>query len=94
MAREVFKLLCDMDMLEHPIHRHCFVGGEEEYKQWSTTLPSCYFSISPVTVKDPRSMYALSSLDGRKRFCSKQTPHIWLTTPGTLLKLLRRLLGL
>ena len=23
---EVFTLLRDMDMLEHPIHRHCFVG--------------------------------------------------------------------
>ena len=54
-------------MLDHPIHRHCFVGGYKVYKQWSTDLPNCYFSISPVTVKDPRSMFALSSLDGRKR---------------------------
>ena len=54
-------------MLDHPIHRHCFVGGYEEYKQWSTDLPNCYFGISPVTVEDPQSMYALSSLDGRKR---------------------------
>lgn len=66
-ASEVFELLQEMDMLEHPIHRHCFVGGEEEYRQWSTSLPNCYFSISPVTVKDPRTMYALSSLDNRKR---------------------------
>ena len=66
-ASEVFELLREMDMLEHPIHRHCFVGGEEEYRQWSTSLPNCYFSISPVTVKDPRTMYALSSLENRKR---------------------------
>ena len=66
-AAEVFELLRSMDMLNHPIHRHCFVGGEVEYRQWRTSLPNCYFSISPVTVKDPRTMYALSSLDNRKR---------------------------
>ena len=44
VATEVFTFLRDMDMLEHPIHRHCFVGGEEEYKQWSTSLSKCHFS--------------------------------------------------
>ena len=67
-AKQANDLLKDMDILDHPIHRHCFVGGGyKEYKRWSTDLPNCYFSISPVTVKDPRSMFALSSLDGRKR---------------------------
>ena len=55
-ASEVLELLREMNMLKHPIHRRCFVGGEEEYKQWSTSLPNCYFSISMVTVKDPRTM--------------------------------------
>ena len=63
-----FRMLLVRDMLEHPIHRHCFVAGGEEYKQRSTSSPNCYISISPVTVKDPKSMYALSSLDGRKLF--------------------------
>ena len=66
-ATQVYDLLEDMDLRDHPVRRHCFVGGYEKYKQWSTDLPNCYFSISPVTVEDPRSMYALSSLDGRKR---------------------------
>ena len=66
-AEQVYDLLKDLGMHGHPIHCHCFVGGYEEYKQWSTDLPNGYFSISPVTVEDPRSMYALSSLDGRKR---------------------------
>ena len=66
-AVEVFELLRSMDMLNHPIHCHCFVGGEVEYRQWSTSLPNCYFNISSVTVKDPRTMYVLSSLDNRKR---------------------------
>ena len=66
-AKNVHDLLEDMDMLNHPIHRHCFIGGQEEYKQWSTDMPNCYFSISPVTVDDSRTMNALSSLDGHKR---------------------------
>ena len=36
-ASEVFELLREIDMLEHPIHCHCFVGGEEEYRQWSSS---------------------------------------------------------
>ena len=66
-AKNVHDLLEDMDMLNHPIHRHCFIGGQEEYKQWSTDMPNCYFSISPVTVDDSRTMNALSSLGGHKR---------------------------
>ena len=66
-AKEVYDLLKDMDMLEHPIHRHCFIGGQDEYKQWCTDMPNCYFSVSPLTVADPQSMNALSSLDGPKR---------------------------
>ena len=65
-AAEVLDLLRSMDMTNHKIHRHCFVGGEEEYIQWSTSLPNCYFSISPVTVRNPGTMRALSSLDNRK----------------------------
>ena len=67
-AAEVLDLLCSMDMTNHKIHRQCLVGREEEYIQWSTSLPNCYFSISPVTVRNPGTMRALSSLDNRKRF--------------------------
>ena len=66
-AAEVLDLLRSIDMTNHKIHRHCFVGGEEEYIQWSTSLPNCNFSISPVTVRNPGTMRALSSLDNRKR---------------------------
>ena len=63
---DVFELLRSMDMLNHPIHRSCFVGGEVEYTQWST-LPNVYSSTSPITAKDPRTIYALICLDNRKR---------------------------
>lgn len=66
-AREVLTLLLELGMFDHPIHRHCFIGGEEEYRQWTSSLPNCYFSISPATVKDPKTMHALSLLDNRHR---------------------------
>lgn len=66
-AAEVLKILTEMDMLRHPIHRHCFVGKEKEYIQWYTSLPNCYFSISPVTVDDPVTMSALRTQDFSKR---------------------------
>lgn len=66
-AKEVLELLEEMNMLEQPIHRHCFVGKEEEYRQWYTSLPNCYFSISPVTVDNPNTMSALRTQNFRKR---------------------------
>ena len=63
VATEVLDLLRSIDVTNHRIHRHYFVGGEEEYIQWSTSLPNCYFSISPVTVLNPGTMRAFSSLD-------------------------------
>ena len=59
-AAEVLDLLRSMDMTNHKIHGHCFVGGKEEYIQWSTYLRNFYFSISPVTVRNPGTMRALS----------------------------------
>ena len=44
-AKEVLKLLLKLGFQDHPIHRYCFVGKEDEYKQWSSFLPNCYFSI-------------------------------------------------
>ena len=66
-AKEVLKVLKEMNMQQHRIHRHCFVGKEEEYSQWYTSLPNCYFSISPVTINDPVTMSALRTQDFRKR---------------------------
>ncbi|MCG8046072.1 MAG: TatD family hydrolase, partial [Candidatus Thiodiazotropha endolucinida] len=66
-AEEVLGILREMDMLQHPIHRHCFVGKEKEYIQWYTSLPNCYFSLSPVTVADPITMSALRTQDFSKR---------------------------
>ena len=44
------------------IHHHCFVGGEQENRDWSSTLPSCYFSISSLSLEDRRTKALLSVL--------------------------------
>ena len=66
-ALDVLNLIKELKMEDHPIHRHCFVGGEQEYKDWSSDLPNCYFSISPVTVLSSDTMNALRTLGNRKR---------------------------
>lgn len=85
-ALEVLSLLQELDMVNHPIHRHCFVGGEEEYRQWTTILPNCYFSISPVTLRDPKTMYALSSLDNRKRLLLETDSSYLIDFPWSISK--------
>lgn len=62
-AKEVLSLLLECDLSNTRIHRHCFVGGEEEYRQWSTSLPNCYFSISSASLKDSRTIAWLLLLE-------------------------------
>ena len=45
-ARNVLSLLEEYGLQDARIHRHCFVGGKEEYEIWRKTLPNCYFSIA------------------------------------------------
>ena len=47
-AKEALKILCELGLQEAPNHRHCFIGGIEEYKDWSSTLPNCFFLAFPV----------------------------------------------
>ena len=45
-ASKIFDLIKQCDLCNARIHRHCFVGGKDEYDEWKNTFPNCYFSIS------------------------------------------------
>ena len=47
-AKEFISLLQELHMCSHPIHGHCFMGNELEFKQWTEMLPIC-FSIDPLS---------------------------------------------
>ncbi|MCG8035097.1 MAG: TatD family hydrolase [Candidatus Thiodiazotropha taylori] len=66
-AAQVLNLLENLDMTNHPIHRHCFTGDVAEYRTWTNTLPNCYFSIAPKSIRDHRTMHALGTFDNRNR---------------------------
>ena len=51
-AEKVLSLLKEYGLQNARIHRHCFVGKEEEYQDWRKTLPYCYFSISRKSLRD------------------------------------------
>ena len=61
-AKDVLKILCELGLQEAPIHRHCFIGGIEEYKDWSSILPNCFFSLSSKSVSDSRTIACLKSV--------------------------------
>ena len=61
-AQETLKELLDAGLSNAPIHRHCFVGGIEEYNDWSSKLPNCYFSLSSKSVKDSKTVACLKSV--------------------------------
>ena len=66
-AQEVLSLLLELEMQNHPIHRHCFIGREVENRRWSSMLPNCYFSISPASLRHPETVCAIKAFDNRKR---------------------------
>ena len=73
----VLKLLEELGMQEQPIHRHCFVGGVEEYTAWSSTLPNCYFSLSSKSISDVKTLACLKSV-GRPNFLLLETDSPYL----------------
>ena len=44
-ALQALEILLDLGLQEAWIHRHCLVGGVEEFNQWSSLLPNCFFSL-------------------------------------------------
>ena len=61
-AKETLQMLVDFGLQEAPIHRHCFIGGVEEYNDWSSKLPNCFFSLSSKSVKDSKTVACLRSV--------------------------------
>ena len=61
-SQETLKELIDAGLQEAPIHRHCFIGGIEEYNTWSSELPNCFFSLSSKSVKDSKTKACLKSV--------------------------------
>ena len=66
-APKVLDLLKELGMNNHLIHRHCFTGGEAEYRAWGEELPNCYFSISPKSIETPSTVALLRILEGTDR---------------------------
>ena len=62
-APKVLNILKKEGMKNHPIHRHCFTGDEQEFCTWEKHLSNCYFSISPKSVKVPSTVAWLSKLE-------------------------------
>ena len=66
-AKDVLNILRELGLQEAPIHRHCFIGGTEEYKDWNSTLPNCFFSLSSKSVSDSRTIACLKSVGKHDR---------------------------
>ena len=43
-AQQALEIILDWGLREAWIHRHYFVGGVEEFNQWSSLLPNCFLA--------------------------------------------------
>ena len=67
-ALQALEIIMDLGLQEVWIHRHCFVVGVEEFNQWSSLLPKCFFSLSRKSVADSRTQASLMSGGRPHRF--------------------------
>ena len=75
-AKEFISLLQELDMCNHPIHRHCFTGNETEFKQWTETLPNCLFSIGPISLRKPSTVNAMRTFGLSKLMLETDAPYM------------------
>ena len=61
-AQQALEIILDLGLKEAWIHRHCFVGGVEEFNQGSSLLPNYFFSLSRNSVADSRTQACLMSV--------------------------------
>lgn len=74
-AKGVFKALTSLNLTNHPIQRHCFVGSIQEFDEWST-LPNCYFSLSRESVMNEDTREALFMCGHRRVLLETDSPYL------------------
>ena len=52
-AYQVMQLFFEKKMLDHPIHRHCFIGTIPQLDEWAHLLPNCLFGITAKSLHKP-----------------------------------------
>ena len=89
----MFKSFEKYGLHEARIHRHCFVGGEEKYKDWCKELPNCLFSISNASLKDKHTKALLSVLESPDRLLIETDAHYLATKPVSVYDIAVELTG-
>ena len=52
-AYQVMQMFWEKKMLDHPIHRHCFIGTVTQLDEWAEFLPNCMFGIAAKSLHKP-----------------------------------------
>ena len=58
---EIFNMIKQLQMQDHRIHRHCFVGTEEELQRWMA-FPNCKFGITAKAIEVPTQKAAIRAI--------------------------------
>ena len=92
-AEKCLETLKKSGLREARIHRHCFVGGEKEYKNWCKDLPNCLFSISNASLKDKDTKALLSVLESPDRLMIETDAPYLATEPVSVYDIAVELTG-
>ena len=62
---DVFNMIKELQMQDHRIHRHCFVGTVEELRRWMA-FPNCKFGITAKAIEEPTQKAAIRAIPANR----------------------------
>lgn len=91
-AKEVRKMILSKGLADLKIHRHCFIGCEEEMRLWQSSFPNIMFGFTSKSLADSDTCTALSRLGLDKILAETDSPYFWksgISSPWQIDKVIR-----
>ena len=63
-------------MLDHPIHRHCFIGTIPQLDEWAQFLPNCMFGITAKSLHKPTQRDVIKRIPPHRLLLETDSPHL------------------
>ena len=72
---EIFDMIKELQLQDHRIHRHCFVGTEEELRRW-LAFPNCKFGITAKAIEVPTQKAAIRAIPSDRLLLESDSPKL------------------
>ena len=82
-STRTLRLLKQLGVTDHPIHRHCFSGGPDELEEWVQTCSQVMFGFTATVLRDVHIVEAVRKLSLSKILLESDSPYLPVARFGT-----------